>query len=80
MKALKPAFTPARALGAGRVRIGANWGEIETEPGRRRWDALDERVRIARQAGLEVERVVGFDAFGTTHHLEAIATLRRARG
>ncbi|MFL0578395.1 hypothetical protein [Dietzia sp. 179-F 9C3 NHS] len=47
------ALRETRALGAGRVRIGANWGEIETEPGRRRWEALDERVRIARQAGLD---------------------------
>lgn len=42
--------------------------------------ALGRDLGHARQAGLEVERVVGFDAFGTTHHLEAIATLRRARG
>ena len=42
--------------------------------------ALGRDLGHARQAGLEVERVVGFDAFGTTHHLVAIATLRRARG
>lgn len=41
-----------RDLGAGRVRIGANWGEIETSPGRHDWSALDDRVNKAREAGL----------------------------
>ncbi|WP_374929366.1 class I SAM-dependent RNA methyltransferase [Kytococcus sedentarius] len=39
--------------------------------------ALGRDLGHAAELGLEVERVVGFDAFGTTHHLEAIATLRR---
>lgn len=41
-----------RDLGAGRVRIGANWGEIERVPGVLDWSALDMRIGNAREAGL----------------------------
>lgn len=39
--------------------------------------ALGRDLGTARTLGLQVEKVVGFDAFGNTHHVEAIATLRR---
>lgn len=41
-----------RDLGIGRVRIGANWAEIERVRGQRDWSALDMRVNHARSAGL----------------------------
>lgn len=41
-----------RDLGMGRVRIGANWGEIERARGVDDWSELDMRVREARDAGV----------------------------
>lgn len=41
-----------RDLGMGRVRIGANWGEIERARGTDDWSPLDTRVRRAREAGV----------------------------
>lgn len=46
------ATAATRELGAGRVRIGANWAEVEPAQGRFEWAALDSRVRSAREAGL----------------------------
>lgn len=39
--------------------------------------ALGRDLGVARELGWNVERVVAFDAFGNSHHVEAIATLRR---
>lgn len=39
-------------VGAGRVRIGAIWGDIERTPGEYTWDALDMRLGAAAEAGL----------------------------
>src|SRR6185436_700782 len=33
--------TPARALGAGLVRAYVYWAQVEPEPGRFQWDAVD---------------------------------------
>lgn len=41
-----------REIGMGRVRIGANWGEIERIRGHRDWTELDMRIERARDAGL----------------------------
>ena len=41
-----------RDLGMGRLRINANWSEVESNPGRYDWTALDMRMRHALDAGL----------------------------
>lgn len=41
-----------RDLGVGRIRIGANWGEIERTAGNRDWSDLDMRINAAHIAGL----------------------------
>ncbi|GLB62311.1 hypothetical protein NCCP2495_01890 [Dietzia sp. NCCP-2495] len=47
------AIRTTREIGMGRVRIGANWAEIETSPGNYDWSELDMRINHARNAGLQ---------------------------
>ena len=47
-----------REIGMGRVRIGANWAEIETSPGVYDWSELDMRIGHALNAGLRPLLVV----------------------
>lgn len=40
-------------LGVSRIRLGVVWRDIESSPGVLRWEALDERISIARDAGMQ---------------------------
>lgn len=53
-------FRKARALGLREVRIDWEWRVVEPEPGRYRWDRLDDLVEVAADAGIELLPIVHY--------------------
>jgi beta-glucosidase len=58
----------AREAGAGAVRYGITWPEVETSPGCYDWRAVDEVVAICEDLGLEL--IWDLVHFGVPAHLE----------